>query len=276
MKYRLLTFALAMASLNAHAGLFSDDEARKQAAQTQEQVKALDGRVGKLEASLNGRGMLELLSDIDQLKRDAAKLRGDVETINHRLDEYEQRQKDLYLDLDTRMRRLEGVGGAGSAPSTSVPAAPGGAPSPVPPSLPGAAPASSQPAMAEAPAVGNEQHDYEAAFNLFKSGDYRGAMAAFRGFISAYPQSPRAASAQYWIGNSFFNLRDFNNAIAAQQDLLARYPNSQKAPDGMLNMASSYQALGDRASARRVLEEIVAKFPSSPAADVARKRLQEL
>ena len=242
-----------------YAGLFSDNEAHEKIAQQQKQIlelqsqnQALEARIMKLEDTLKNQGLLELLTQIETLKAELNKLRGQIEVQVNNLESIEKRQKDYYVDLDTRLRRLE----------QSQPAL---APAP---DAAGAAPG--KPAEASAAA---ENRSYETAYNLFKIGNYAGSIAAFQNFLKSYPSSNLAPSAQYWIGNAYFAMRDFKNAIASQQKLLNAYPDSQKAPDAMLNIASSQQELGDSAAARKTLNELIAKYPVSDAADKAKRRL---
>jgi tol-pal system protein YbgF len=114
---------------------------------------------------------------------------------------------------------------------------------------------------------------YEAAQNQRKVGNYQGAIVAFQGFVQQFGRSPLAHRAQYWIGDSYFNLRDFKNAIISQQKLIATYPDSASVPDGLLNMASSYLELGDNASAKKTMDTLVARYPTSEAAEKAKRRL---
>lgn len=266
----VLSAVLLGASQLACAGLFSDDEAHKKIdALTQENqklqqdVKALQDRVGKLDAQLNSQGLLDLMQQIEALKEELSKVRGQTEVNSHAVETAEKRQRDLYVDLDNRMRKLERVGDA-AAPATDASAGTAGAP---------AAAAAAAAGSADAAA---ENRAYESAFNLFKIGNYQAAIAAFENFLKTYPASPLAANAQYWIGNSYSALRDYKAAIASQQKLLSLYPTSPKVPDAMLNMASSQSDLGDKATARKTLQEIIAKYPASPAADVAKKRLASM
>ena len=241
------------------AGLFSDDEAHKKIALQQQQIlelqtrnHALEARIMKLEDTLKNQGLLELVTQIDTLKAELSKLRGQIEVQGNSIESLEKRQKDFYVDLDTRLRRME---------QTSQALAPA-------PDAGGAAPG--KPADTSAAA---ENRSYETAYNLFKSGNYAGSIAAFQNFLKTYPSSNLAPSAQYWIGNAYFAMRDFKNAIASQQKLLSAYQDSQKAPDAMLNIASSQQELGDSAAARKTLNELIAKYPVSDAADKAKRRL---
>ena len=77
------------------------------------------------------------------------------------------------------------------------------------------------------------------------------AAGGFTAFVKAYPKSPLAPSAQYWIGNAQFAQKDYRAAIASQRQLVAAYPDSAKVPDALLNIASSQFELGDAAASRR-------------------------
>src|SRR5207237_2415479 len=85
--------------------------------------------------------------------------------------------------------------------------------------------------------VATEQRAYDAALDLFKSGNYGGAIAGFAAFVKTYPRSPLAPSAQYWLGNAQFAQKDFRGAIASQRQLLAAYPDRPKVPDALPNVA---------------------------------------
>ncbi|MBT9613481.1 MAG: tol-pal system protein YbgF [Burkholderiales bacterium] len=260
-----LGLILLAASHTAAAGLFSDDEAHKRIEalqqenqQLQQKLKAMDERVTKLDATLRSQGLLDLLQSVEAMKNDMAKLRGQIEVNTYNIDTTQKRQKDLYVDLDNRLRKLERVDGPALSATPT----------------PGATTAPATPAAASDPAA--ENRTYESAFNLFKIGNYQAAIAGFQNFLKTYPASPLAANAQYWIGNSHSALKDYKTAIAQQQKLIHTYPSSPKVPDALLNIASSQAELGDKDSARKSLEEIVAKHPLSPAADTAKKRLANL
>lgn len=258
-----LALLLGMAGVS-HAGLFSDDEAHRKIdelqKQTTQQMQGMEARMAKMESQLTGQGMVDLLNQLEALKADLNKLRGQMEVQTHELETTQKRQKDLYADLDARLRNLERPGSAnaiGAGPAAKQ-----------------ASPATGDKAVAAQPAdQAEESRAYDAALNQFKVGNYQGAIAGFQNFLKSYPTSGSAPSAQYWIGNSYFAQRDFKAALEAQRKLLATYPNSQKVPDAMLNMASSQTELKDTAGARKTLEELVAKYPVSGAAELAQKRL---
>lgn len=265
--------ALAMLLLGTSqwcaAGLFSDDEAHQKIADLQQQVQqqkqALESRLAALENLVNQqtKGLVDLVSQIDALKTELSKLQGQNEVYAHDIDTTQKRQRDLYADLDGRLRKLERGGVQPDAIDNSA--------------VSGAQPVvANQPTQQPSASSGDEGKAYEAALNQFKVGNYQGAIASFQSFVGAHPGSTLTPSAHYWIGNSYFNLRDYKNAIVSQQKLINQFPSSPKVPDALLNVASCQQGLGDAAAARKTLEELVAKYPISNAADLAKKRLSNL
>ncbi len=268
--------ALAAASFPLCAQLFGGDEtARTQIVEQAKRIdalvqasEALSARLARIEESLkslsNANPTLELAQLIERLRQEIMQLRGQIEVLGNEVQSASKRQRDMYLDLDTRMKRLEQppVAAAAPAPGASPAAADAGAK----PALPAAAP---QPSDAETRA-------YEAAQNQRKIGSYQGAIAAFQNFIAQYPRSPLAHRAQYWIGDCQYNLRDFKSAIVSQQRLIANYSDSASVPDALLNIASSQLELGDAAGARKTLDGVVTRYPASEAAEKARRRLATL
>lgn len=263
-----------LASAPARAALFDDDEARRRVEALRARVDQLEStisqRLGTVEDTVKGQGLLDLLRDVESIKADIAKLRGQYEVLSYELEQAQKRQRDLYLDLDSRMRKLESASGAG-APAASAPPPAEGPPA----TNVGAAPVAATPQapLAAAANVVTEQRAYDAALDQFKSGNYAAAVTSFQAFARANSRSPLAPSALYWAGNAQFALKDYRGAIATQRQVVATYPDSQKVPDAMLNIASCYVELGDNAGSRRTLQDIVARYPSSEAAGKARQRL---
>ena len=252
----------------AAAGLFDDEVARKQIAEQQKRVDELrrqtDGigaRLLKIEEDAKTQPVLAIAGEIEKLREEIRALRGQIEVLGNGIENVSKRQRDMYVDLDLRLRRFEQPGAA-IAPTGSAPAAaaPGG---PEPPKA----------AASAAPVNADENDTYERAQAQRRIGNYQGAIAAFQEFIRKYPKSTLAPRAQYWIGDSYFNLRDFKSAIASQQKLVATYPDSTSVPDALLNMASSQLESGDGATARKTMDGLVARYPSSEAAEKARRRI---
>jgi tol-pal system protein YbgF len=259
MRAFLLSILLMGFAAQANAQLFGgDEEARRRVEalrqQVQESQRSIDERLVKLESSINANAsrdaILDLAGQLDALRNDMAKMRGQVEVLTNQIETAGQRQKDLYLDIDTRLRKLEQAREQAAAAPPEKPAASGEA----------------EPSPAETRA-------YQAALDQFKLGNYSLAVAAMQGFLVTYPSSKLAPNAQYWIGMAHSGSRNYKEAIAAQRKLLAAWPDSDKAPDAMLSIASAQETMGDRKAAARTLEELVARFPSSSSAAAAKQRL---
>jgi len=288
----LALFAVLLGAQAAHAALFDDDEARRRIEATNQRIvqmqRQLEDRLALLEQQAKSGGLADLGTQIQLLQSDLAKLRGQIEVVTYELEQSQKRQRDLYVDLDSRLRKIE------SSPALTTPPAPGpGAPDAVTPAPgvpnagtlpPPGAPAGTgfgpaPPTVATAPPVRNsndgvaEQRAYDAALDHFKRGDYQGAIGGFGAFVKAYPRSPLASSAQYWIGNAQYAKRDYRASITTQRQLLKDFPDSSKAPDALLNIASAQADLGDNAAARKTLEELIAKYPKSDAGTRAKQRL---
>jgi tol-pal system protein YbgF len=265
----LILCSSVLASGPATAGLFDDEIARKQIAEQQKRVDELrqqaDGmaaRLVKIEEDAKSQPVLTLVSEIEKLREEMRGLRGQIEVLGNNIEGVSKRQRDMYVDLDQRLRRFEQPGAA-IAPAAAPVAAT-------------AVADAAKPAAPAATVSVEENEAYERAQGQRRIGNYQGAITAFQGFVAKYPKSTLAPRAQYWIGDSYFNMRDFRNAIASQQKLLAAYPDSSSVPDALLNMASSQLEAGDTATARKTMEGLIARHPSSEAAEKARRRVANL
>lgn len=239
-------FAAALSCMPlAHAGLFDDDEARRAILDMRNRISALEQQLhSTVESKADKSSTLDLATQNEQLRQELAKLRGQVEVLTNELANTQQRQKDFYVDLDNRLRKLE--------------------------------PQKMTVDGKEASVTPDEQKSYDAALAVFKGGDYRAANASFADFLRRYSDSAYAAGAQYLLGTTYYALRDYKNAIATQQIVVKNYPASPKAPDALLNIASSYTELKDKASAKKTLESLVSQYPDSTAAQTAKERLASM
>ena len=239
----LLLLALCFAA-PAQAGLFSDDDARKQ-------IQQLEERVLKLEDAIKQqtRSMLDLQGQIEALNSEIRKLRGQNEELAHGLQDAEKREKDFYVDLDTRLRRFEPTDSAaqtgGDSSAATVPVDP------------------NDPA--------SENRAFEAAYGLFKGGSHENAAKAFQEFLGKYPGSVHVPNANYWLGNAQFALKDYKSALGTYQGLLKTFPGASKAAEVLFSIAGCQQELKQDAAAQKTLKQLVAKYPDSEAAGKARK-----
>ena len=238
----------------AFAGLFSDDEARNHIQQLETRIIKLEQKLAEVEEQNKSvvRSMLDLQMQLEVQITELRKLRGQNEEMVNSLQDAEKRQKDFYIDLDTRLRQIE----AGSQSATTKFQAG---------SADGRKDVSANP-------VG-ENRAFEAAYGLYKAENYQSAAIAFRDFMRQFPQSVHEANVYYWMGNAYFLSRDFANSLDSYQNLLGKYQDHPRAPEAMLNMAECQLELKAKNNAKKTLKQIITEFPGSDAADKAKKRL---
>lgn len=244
MKRRVLLLLALCFAAPAQAGLFSDDEARKQIQQLEERVLSLEEA-----AKQQTRSMLDLQGQIEALNIEIRKLRGQNEELAHGLQDAEKREKDFYVDLDTRLRRFESTDEA----------------------APAAAGAQAAPSDPDDPAA--ENRAYEAAYGLYKGGSHASAAKAFQEFIKKYPGSVHVPNASYWLGNALFALKDYNGALETYRELRKNYPAYPRDAEVLFNIAGCQQELKQGKDAQKTLKLLVSKYPSSEAAAKAKKQL---
>ena len=276
MKRALLAlFAVLLGAQAAHAALFDDEEARRRIEATNQRIvqmqRQLEDRLALLEQQAKSGGLADLGTQIQLLQGDLAKLRGQIEVVTYELEQSQKRQRDLYVDLDSRLRKIE------ASPAYATPPTPGlGAPDAVTPAAPapgapnagtlppqgapaGAGFGPAPPTVAVAPPARNstdgvaEQRAYDAALDHFKRGDYQGAIGGFSAFVKAYPRSP-LSSAHCWIGTRSMR-RDYR-ASMPQRQLLRTF--RQQAPTPAQHRVS---ASSDN-TATRLRSRVIAKYRS--------------
>lgn len=254
-----LCLGLALVCVQAQAGLFDDDEARRRVEELRQEVGQHARQLADTAAAAQtaARSQLELANQIEQLRSDLAQIRGQVEVLGFELSTAQQRQKDFYIDLDSRLRKLEGLPEEGDAAS----------PAPAP------AASTAAPASKAAADPTREIADYEAALNLFKASRYKDAQAAFDDFGRNHGNSQLLPSAHYWAATARYQQRDYKAAAEAYGHVASAWPQDAKAADALLGQANSQRDLGNTSAARKTLETLVARYPGSNAAQAAKARL---
>ncbi len=250
----LWALALTCAALPAaHAALFEDDEARRAILEMRQRVDALqqsgqrtsdDLRRSGEDTTQLRRSLLELQTQIETLRAETAKLRGQNEQLLRDVTELQRHQKDMAQGVDERLRQFE--------------------------------PAKVTVDGQEFQADPAEKRDFDAALAVFRSGKFADAQTAFAGFIRLYPRSGYLPSARFWLGNAQYATRDYKEAINNFKALLAAAPGHARAPEAALSIANCQIELKETRGARKTLEDLVRAYPQSEAAVAAKDRLSRL
>jgi tol-pal system protein YbgF len=246
-----------LASGAARAGLFDDEEARKaivdlrtrisqadedSKARSAEQAAALSQLTEQLTALR--RSMLDLNNQLEAMRGDLANLRGSDEQLTRDVAELQKRQKDVSQALDDRLRKLE----------------------PAKVALDGR----------EFVAEPDERQAYDDAIALLRGGDFDKSVAALTSFQKRYAASGYTDSVRFWLGNALYGKRDYKAAIVAFRAFVAAAPDHPRAPEALLALANAQAEMKDARGARRTIEELVKAYPQSEAAQAGKERLASL
>jgi tol-pal system protein YbgF len=216
----------------------------------------IDNRLARVERLVENEGLVKLYSQLEILQQDVQSLRNDVETMQHQLEQSNARQKDLYLDVDERLQRVEQ--NATSIANLSV--LEGGSLNPGQLPVPG----------------GTDRGNYQAAFELLKQGRYDQAAIALQQFMVAFPGSELSDNAQYWLAETHYVSQEYKKALPAFQQVIEQYPESRKIPDALLKIGYCNYELKRFADAKKALSAVVARFPETTAARLASQRLDQM
>ena len=238
-----------------HAALFEDTEARKKLQEMQLKETELEARIVSLEAVIKSGSLNDMLNQIELMKQDVSKLRGDIETLRHLNATVEQRQKDLYQDLDGRLRKIEekSVGNNTALPNkvAEIPATP----------------------EVKAP---SDQEVFDQANQLLDGMKYKEAFQAFTDFIKQFPSSTLLPDAKYGLANAQFSLKNYKASVGTYQKLLDQHPDFAKNPEALLGLANAQIQLALVPEAKKSLKDLIKKYPKSDVIQNAQKRLKVL
>jgi tol-pal system protein YbgF len=245
-----------------------------------EQAKlTTEQRLDRLERMLKNQNMADLVYQVQQLRQEVQRLNGELEMQKHAMDAMNRRQRDLYLDIDQRLGRLQS--GPGGAVSAATPAAVTPPPAPVAPPVsvptaPSPVPAQTAAAPAKPLDPKKEATAYQSAFNLLKQGRYPESIKAFRAFLNDYRGGSYEDNAKYWLAEASYVNRDFDTALKDFSKVIIDHPESSKVPGAMLKMGYIFYEQQAWDKAREVLQRLQNDYPGSTEARLGEKRLNRI
>jgi len=233
-------------------------------------LERLERRIGRL---------TDLMLQVDQLKRENSELRGQIEVQNHAIEALKRRQRDLYIDIDSRLTAMQSSAESSESASTQVraPAAmPTTAAAPAP--TPSGSSTEVTPVNQATSTTSAEQAEYEQAFKLLSPSQkrYPEAIKALSAFLQKYPQSKLADNAQYWLAEANYVSQQNDVALVEFNKVVVLYPNSPKVSGALLKIGYLQHAAGNNAEAEKALKKVINNFPGSSAASMAEKRLKRI
>jgi tol-pal system protein YbgF len=214
----------------------------------------------------NRQAVLQLQTQIEALKQDIASLRGEREQLLREITLLQRAQKDPNVEIEERFQKINGQ----LAKQEAAP------PSPVKEEAPKSSKVNVQVDGFEFLADPDEKRDFEAAFVLFRKGDFAAAAKEFAQFVRVYSASGYKPSALYWLGSAKFARRDFNEAIAQLKGLANDFPNHARTPEAMLTIGNAQLEIKQAKEARKTFNELLKLYPTTEAAAAAKDRLAQI
>ena len=208
-------------------------------------LAALEKRLAALEkqVSVLSEKRAELLSEIETLRAEIARLNGLYEELSYQQKQDREAFSEFQAEVLKRLSREEKP------------------------------PAVKAPAEEKAP---SEKELYERALAALKKKDYEGARRLLRRYLELYPKGKYAANAHYWIGETYYAQRRYEEAILEYQKVVDGFPQSYKVPAALLKQGLAFLRIGDTEAARILFKKILSRYPRSEQAPLARKYLKRL
>jgi tol-pal system protein YbgF len=110
----------------------------------------------------------------------------------------------------------------------------------------------------------------------FKNGELAQAILDFEDFVARYPSHPLAPTAQFSIGEAYYNARDFQHATTEYKKAVDLAPKGDRAPEALFKQGLAYRSLRRPERAREVWNQLLRDFPTSEAAQKARLAMREV
>lgn len=251
-----LFVCMCSVAVPASAGLFTDDEAHTLIRRLETRIDQLEKTNIRIEEAnkQQNSSMLDLLSQIELLNQELRKLRGQAEELVHNLQDAKNRQKDFYVDLDTRVRHFEAAEATAQAVAVQK--------------------ATEVRVADDSSAVENSA--YDVIYAQYKAGNYEKVIAGAKDFQKQFQDSKRLPGVYFLMGDAYFAQNDFKKSIASYQVIVSKYEASANVSDAWLNIAACQQQLKDNAAAKKTLKLLMTKYPDSNAAKKAKNRLSAL
>jgi tol-pal system protein YbgF len=218
-----------------------------------QKLTELESRLLRIERVLSNQSLLQLSQGVEASQNEVRTLRGQLEELQHNVSRTQDQLREQYSDVDRRLSAVESGGGGSVGSSVSSGS---GASLPVP--------------------QGDDRANYQAAFDLLKDGKYPEATAAFKQFMTTFPDSVLADNAWYWLGESHYVTKQYGDALKSFRTVVDKYPASRKMPDALLKIGYCNYELKNWAEARAALNQVVQQYADTTAARLASQRLSKM
>lgn len=230
---------------------------------------------------------------LSQIETHQRNLTGQLERINHDLQQIKAQLEKTTADNEQRFQQLERGGnaggsaaGAGAAAGTAVLSGDLYAQD-VTTQVSGEGVRTSgnagEQTIGTLSSSGNRASDpasilYDTAFSDIREAKYPAAEDKFKRFMAMYPSHTLAPNAQYWLGETYYVRGNYQQAARTFAQGYQDYPKGAKAPDSLLKLGLSLAQLGKKEDACLSFAQLKKEFPGdqSPAVRRAEQEAKRL
>ena len=304
--------ALILCVQVSYAGIFEDEEARKKLNSIQDQLNNIQANIqsnvdAKVTQALKNRNVnraaIQNQNTLQEIQDMLSKINGEVEVLQFQINNFQEREKVLYQEINDRITILEN--NLQSKDEIKLSSSNDPINQLIDNQLSETQENINQTAVLENNSVKDIQEDslvedfppqedsvstnvpplidksieldaFDEAKASLMGAKYKDSFSAFDRFISTYPKSEKIADANYFLGYSQFALKNYNAAIKTYSKLKELYPDSKIIPDAIYGIANCEIQLAKIANAKKTLRELIRQYPDAEILSKAKRRLKAL
>lgn len=232
--------------------------------QTQDNSNKANNSLANVQAAVGDtlaqqlRPVNQLGSKVDGLSEDVHGIRDSVNDLNSRMAKLDAK----VTDITNRISIMQNPPAAPGAPGQ-----PGGTPG---------QPAGGQGGTAAPPQGMSAETAWQSAEHDRLSGNFDLALKEYQDYLAYYPNTDYAPSAQYEIGEVYYNKGDYDNALKAFDAVVERFPDNPKTKGAHYMKGQTLLRTGDRNSAAKEFKYIISNYPGTEEARRATQSLKGL
>jgi tol-pal system protein YbgF len=179
---------------------------------------------------------------VQKLQTDLAQITGRVDDLQHAQDALTKQFQDYRAASDTKLEQL--VNNSAAAKNPPIPETPDAL--------------------------------FSEAEKRLQAQQWQESRRLFDAFVNRYPADPRAARAQYNIGEAYYGEKRFANAIAAYTKVIDNFPKSDVVPDAMYKNGLAFYAIKYCGDAKVYFQELIKRYPRTSWKKDASEELKKL
>ncbi len=200
-----------------------------------ELAKQLDTQLKRLKQVVDDatkvvtRNSADVGQTVEKLQVDLGQLQGRIDDIQHSNDALTKQFQDYRANSDTKLEQLTNT--MTSAKTPPVPETPDAL--------------------------------FAEAEKRLAASQWVDARRLYEAFVNRYPQDPRAAKAQFHIGDAYSGEKRYANAIGAYTKVVDNFPKSEIVPDAMFKNGSAFYQLKYCSDAKVYFQELLRRYPKT-------------